>query len=231
MFKLNVLEPNRRRLNMKKHLILVVNLAFFSTCAIAQPKQSCEDYPYGQGIDVQAENGGTKILSTGRAAVSMDDVDPIMDAQEEATMKAKAQIAKFLNEDIQSDSTITKVVNESKQSDGTVKKVNRDELIARVKTLRNSTSALLRGVVPLGSCYTKAREYRVTVGLKPETIAAAERTAGAINSSVSRQPASQTGQTGGSAADSGKSSSGSDAKSNSLQGMPGHSDTSRINKF
>lgn len=219
---------------MKKLII------FFSLCvgalnpSFAQtppPAESCESYPYGAGMtDIQDAQGGTKILSTGGASVSMDDVDSIMDAREEATMSAKAMIAKFLNEDIHSDSKVDKIVVESKQSDGKTKNVNRSELITRVKSLRNSASALLRGVVPLGSCYTKGREYRVTVGIKPETISSAEQTAGAINSSMQRQGTPQPGQSGQTSS-AGAASGGTNSSGLPLQGMPGHINTTGIKKF
>ena len=44
--------------------------------------------------------------------------------------------------------------------------------------MRISSQALLRGVITLGDCYTKGTEVRVTVGVKPESINAAEGLAG-----------------------------------------------------
>ena len=55
----------------------------------------------------------------------------------------------------------------------------RTEAITRTKLLRNHSQALLRGVITIGDCYTKGTEVRVTVGMKPETVKAAEGLAGA----------------------------------------------------
>lgn len=209
--------------------IIAVMFAMFS-CFPIYAQQSCANYPYDEGIDIQDVQGGIRILATGQVSVGMDDIDSIKDAREEATIEAKAIIAKFLTEEIRSDLQIDKLINESKQADGKSVQVNRIELTTRVKSLRNSAQALLRGVVPLGSCYTKAREVRVTVGLKPETIRAAEGVAGEIGRSVSNQPSPQAGQASrqGSQAPSGGSTT---TPQQGLRGMDGHSDTDRIKKF
>ncbi len=46
--------------------------------------------------------------------------------------------------------------------------------------------------MPLGECYTKGREFRVTVGIKPETIKAAETLSSSISQSVARQSGDAT---------------------------------------
>lgn len=213
---------------MKK--IIFTSLFLLSLNTNAYSQQSCANYPFNEGIEVQDVNGGTKILSTAQVSVTMDDIDAIKDAREEATIEAKAMIAKFLTEDIKSESKIDKIVKESKQSDGKSVKVDRSELITRVKSLSNSAQALLRGVVPLGSCYTKAREFRVTVGLKPETIKSAGNIAGAISNSVSNQPTQKNSLTSSKPDTTGVINSGSGA-GQSLREMDGHSDTEKLNKF
>ncbi|MFL6353561.1 MAG: hypothetical protein ACJ74Z_17155 [Bryobacteraceae bacterium] len=161
--------------------IAATGLLFASTTLLAQ---GCRTYPYRDGIDPDliAQN---KYVATATATVSLDDVDSVKDAREEATMEAKATLAKFLTEDIQSDTTISKIVNESKTMNSTGKENVRNEAIKRTKLLRNHSQALLRGVITMGDCYTKGTEVRVTVGVKPESINAAEGLAGAINSSLS----------------------------------------------
>lgn len=209
--------------------LISVFLCLFAL-ATANAQQSCANYPYGSGeTDVQDVQGGTRILATAGVSVAMDDIDSIHDAREEATIEAKALIAKFLNEDISSDSKIDKIVNESKQSDGQSVKIDRKELVSRVKSLRNSAKALLRGVVTLGSCYTKGRELRVTVGLKPETIKSAENLAGSIKSSVSKEPTLQSGTSTGQG--SGSSESSGSGASQPLRGMDGHSNSDKLKTF
>lgn len=187
---------------------------------------SCADYPLTEGINVEDVNGGTKIVATSAASVSFDDIDSVRDAKDEATMLAKAQIAKFLNEDIQSDESVNKVVNESKTTTNAGKTATREEMITRIKSLRNSARALLRGVVILGDCYTKGTEVRVTVGIKPETITSAGNLDRNIHQSIqdSRSGAAQGRSTTSSSTSQGATSSG-------LQGVEGHSNSSRLNNF
>jgi hypothetical protein len=215
---------------------------FSGSAALAQTGQApegCGAYPYSVGTNIEDVNGGTKIISTASASVSFDDIDSIKDAREEAELEAKAAIAKFLSEGIRSDSTIDKAINETKTMSGEQKEVLRKEASVRIKRLSSSSQALLRGVVVLGDCYTKAREYRVSVGLKPETIAAAGNIASGMGSSLSSQPTptmsnqppaggtnqSSTGAQG--AAQPG----GAGSSTRPLQGSDSFSNSQRLQKF
>lgn len=196
----------------------IVAALFLGSIAVSShAQQSCANYPYTDGVNVEDVNGGTKILATASAGVSHDDIDSIKDAHEEATMEAKAAISKFLNEGIKSDSTINKIVNESKTTSGEQSERIRKELIQRVKTLSSSSQALLRGAIVLGDCYTKGREVRVSVGIKPETIKAAGKLAGSISRSATPQPA--------------PTSTNSAPTSQSLRGMDGFSNSERLKNF
>lgn len=188
---------------------------------------SCDDYP-GEGMTFEEVPGGTKILVTAGASVSFDDVDSIRDARDEATMMAKAEISKFLNEEIQSDEAINRIVNESKVTDASGKSASREEMITRVKAMRNSSRALLRGVVVLGDCYTQGREVRVSVGLKPETIAAAGKLDSSIQESIKESAnAGVDRHNGGQSPGSSSSATGSTG----LQGMGGYSNSNRLSTF
>jgi len=193
----------------------------------------CDSYPYSEGINAEDVSGGTKILATSGASVSFDDIDAIRDAKDEATLLAKAAISKFLSEEISSDESIAKAVNETKSMQGTEKENTRQEVIERVKTLRNSSQALLRGVVVLGDCYTKGREVRVSVGLKPETIKTAGTLANETSKSLSVQPTPQTGNVPSQPASAAGQSviTGSTSSSTPLQGVESHSNTERLKNF
>lgn len=196
---------------------------------MAQSGGGCETYPYTFGINIEDIKGGTKILATASAAVSFDDVDSVRDARDEALLEAKALISKFMSEGIKSEEVINKVVNETKSMSGDKKEVLRKETVERVKRLSSSSQALLRGVVPLGECYTKARELRVSVGIKPETIAQAGNLAGGMSKSLSAQPTP-------SSMNSQKSNNNMPATTQSgvsrdLQNVDSYSNTERLNKF
>lgn len=187
---------------------------------------TCAEYPYLDGINVEDVAGGTKILATATVTVTFDDVDSVKDSRTEATMEAKSLISKFMSEDIASDEKVTRVVEESKITTDKDKSATRKEMIQRVKSLRNSSRALLRGVVPLGECYTPGRELRVSVGIKPETIASAGRLAGGISDSLGAKPTPGTGS--GNAQSNGSAPSQSGRKH---QNVDGYSNTDRLKNF
>lgn len=215
-----------------KRIIQSLSVALLGSGALFFPFTAlaggCEDYPYSDGMNVENLQGGTKILATASASASFDDVDSIKDAKDDATMEAKAMISKFMTETIHSDEAVNKVVNESKSMTGTEKKVLRTELVERVKSYRNSSRALLRGVVVLGDCYTKGTEVRVSVGIKPETIAGAGKLAGSISDAANnrtpvREPSSAPARSGTGAYD--------EAKATGLQGRDNYSNTKRLDNF
>ena len=219
--------------------LVALTLGFTAHAQTAPAAEGCAAYPYTVGTNIEDVQGGTKILSTASANVSFDDVDSIKDAREEAELEAKAAIAKFLSEGIRSDTVINRAIDETKTMSGQQKEVLRKEVSSRVKQLARSSQALLRGVVVLGDCYTKGKEYRVSVGLKPETIAAAGNLASGMGSSLSAQPtpttANQSASGGGAQAPSTQQGSGQTGGSNSasrpLQGSDSFSNTQRLQKF
>lgn len=214
---------------LKNSLLAAAIVIMHPTIVFAQSGGGCDAYPYTFGINVEDVKGGTKILATASAAVSFDDVDSIRDARDEALLEAKALIAKFLSEGIKSEESINKVVNETKSMSGDKKEVLRKEVVERLKRLSSSSQALLRGVVPLGECYTKARELRVSVGIKPETIAQAGNLAGGISNSLAAQP---TPSTKGTQKPYGSAPTNApQGVSRDLQNVDSYSNTERLNKF
>lgn len=191
----------------------------------AHAQEGCSQYPYTSGMNIEDVANGVKIISTASVSVSFDDIDALNDARDEATLEAKAAIAKFMQEQIKSDQSIAKAVSETKSMQGDSKAVLRTETVQRVKALQNSAQALLRGVVALSECYTKGREFRVSVGIKPETVGQAEKLSGGISSSINRSN-NGTGASGGS-----QGTGGGGAPKQGLQGIDSYSNTERLNKF
>ena len=221
---------------MKYHFLAA--LAAQALCGTAYAA-GCDDYPFTQGINVEDVNGGTKIISTAIVSVSTDDVDSVKDAREEATIEAKTLITAWMEEAVKNKTVIDKAVNETKSMQGDNKVVTRNEVTTRVKNLFNATQGVLRGVVPLAECYTKGKELRVSVGMKPETIAAAEKAAGLVSRSLTSQPTPNGGPASNSS--SGNTASGSGTgqgatppgTTNTQKTNPvdGYSNTDRLKKF
>lgn len=150
---------------------------------------SCTSYPYTNGINIENVAGGVKILSTASVSVDFDDVDSINDARREATLTAKTEIKKLFSEMVRTDESITRAIQVTKSMQGESKSVLREETKRTVKSLSSSSAGLLQWVVPLGECYTAGREFRVSVGVKQQTISQAAQGAGAMtNGGGVRQP-------------------------------------------
>lgn len=175
----------------QKHVLMRMTLTLlFAALSAPAFSAGCDDYPFTQGINVEDVNGGIRIISTAEVSASFDDINSIKDARDEATLEAKGLISGFMSEGIRSDQVINKAVQETKSMQGETKTAIRNEVTQRIKRLASSTQALLRGVVPLGECYTKGAVFRVSVGIKPETIAQAENLAGGMPKSHANQPRS-----------------------------------------
>lgn len=172
-----------------KRFLLIVTMIVLSNTANAE---DCSTYPLTDGLSVEAtSSGGTKFMSTATATVLIDDTGEVIDALREAELYAKANISNFLNETIQNDQSLTKAVNTTVKILGDQKEITKEMVKTQLVSIRNSSQSLLKGVLKLGECYTKGEFVRVTVGLKPETIAMAAMTEASINQASSVSSASE----------------------------------------
>ena len=83
-------------------------------------------------------------------------------------------------------------------------------------------------MVKLAECYTKGEKAMVSVGLKPETIAAAEAATGAIGASVAKQPTTTeatAAASSGSTASTGTGSGGTECTDTASSGCTGTATT------
>jgi hypothetical protein len=187
----------------------------------------CDDYPKPVGLDPEALLN-MKWIATAAVPVSFDDVSAINDARTEATIAAKAMIAETLTNSAKRHDTVERAIEESSSMRDQSKDTVRNELVRRMTTLSSSAEALLRGAIVIGDCYTKGREYRVTIGIKPETIQAAEELAQTTSGSVATVPAPTTvpqrGQPQG-------KPGAAPAPRDPLSSMDGFSNTQGLTKF
>ena len=177
--------------------------------------EGCDAYPLSDGMSAEVTDRGPKIVSTASIAVNIDDQSEVLDAMKEAEMAAKAQISKFFNETISSDESVDKAVETQVKIVGDQKSTTRTELKKQLSSMRNSSQSLIKGSVKIGDCYTKGKFVRVSIGIKPETAAAAASGQQMMQGSSSAKPnTSQSAPSGG--------------KPN---GVDGFSNTSNISKF
>ena len=186
-------------------------LGFTLVCSATTLAEDCRDYPYAaRDWDAEPVEGFDfpKILSTAAAVPFSEDIEDVYDAMTEAELAAKVRIAKFLNELVASSEEREKLEQRLTEQTGNNKQKSKTTVENIRKVMTSSSQQMQKGVVVLGDCYTEGREVRVTVGLKPETIAQAEALSGAMS-----------GEQG--------AASGGD----NLQRVEGHSNTKRLDDF
>jgi hypothetical protein len=181
----------------------------------------CDNYPYADGINVEDVDGGIKIISTASVAVLSDDVDSIKDARKEAILEAKAAISKFFSESIKSEEAINRAVLETKSMQGDQKESARKEVVERVKRLQNSSQTLLRGAVVIGDCYSRGREVRASLGIKPDIISSSSKLKEAVDGKDGSRRANQTTP----------QATGKGPQRNIPSGVEEYSNTKQLEKF
>lgn len=211
---------------------------------VAHADDSCANYPLPgmSAFEINPDTGSLRIISTGSAAVDFDDVRAINDAREEAEIDAKRYISQSLKDPVVTKTAIQRAVdtNRTLTTDDEKNKV-RQELTQKVTELSSSSAAILRGSIPIGSCYTKSREFRVTYALTSATIGAAGAAAGEMGESLLKKPtpsesslkqgAAQVQAAPATAAPRSGEGPSATEKSGTLRGLDGFSDTSRLSKF
>jgi len=197
-----------------KTIYFVILSVFLSQAAFAE---DCSDYPYSKGVNVVLVDDGTKILSTAMTSVLFDDMDLYVDALEEAELEAKASISKFLEEEVAksctTDKSIISLVNISNQDGVALKTADATKVKSTLCRMSSTTQSVLRGAVVIGSCYTPGEQVRVTVGIKPETTAAAKELSNSMEKSINYLDSSE--QTNGS----------------TLTSVDGYSNTDQLSEF
>lgn len=176
---------------MKSTPIIAILFFLTSTGALAS---GCGSYPYTSGMSVEKVPGGVKIIATGSASVMFGTVSAVNSARQIATLRAKSMISNFLIEGIHDHTTVKNVVDESSRLKGKTRQAERTKVITIIEKMSSNSAALLRGVVPLGSCYTKGQEVRVSVGIKPQTINDATNLSRNISSSRPHLSANTTNE-------------------------------------
>lgn len=175
---------------------------------VAAPAQgNCDNYDYQAGdSEVVFEEGGKfKIISTAAASVSFDKPNVLMMARRNAEMQAKAMLAEYVNQRLSTEDSINQEMAQSsslkKLADGSAEEqASLDEAMKQARSIAGRADAVLRGVLPLGSCYTKGSEVRVTVGIKSDTVANATQLGETMGVNAAQAYGTETAQPAATAA-------------------------------
>ncbi len=138
--------------------------------------QTLKEMPDGPMIRIN-DDGSYQIMCVATATYDFNDPDDVLDARNQATMRAKAGIAKFLNEEISSQEAMEKATQKvSQNSTEEGKKVSKTSIAHTYESIRSSARALLTGVVVLEDAKIPDGDeggyYKVMVGVSSKTIAA-----------------------------------------------------------
>ena len=153
------------------------------------------DQPDGVAITLKPD-GSFQIFARGTGTYDFNDPDDIKDARRDGTLRAKANLSKFLKEKVASKEGLDEVSKKSKSmtSDGQVQKVSVSKESVKIATesIRNESDAILTGVITLKDQKVprgNGGEIQVTVGVSSKTLLAAQKVAQGINQSLSSREA------------------------------------------
>ena len=159
------------------------------------------DQPDGVAITVKPD-GTFQIFARGTGTYDFNDPDDIKDARRDGTMRAKANLSKFLKEKVASKEGLDEVSKKSKSmtSDGQVQKVavSKESVKIATESIRNESDAILTGVITLKDQKVprgNGGEIQVTVGISSKTLKAAQMAAQGINQSLQNRDAPANGGT------------------------------------
>lgn len=144
-----------------------------------------------QGITIDTDEAGNlrRIYATGRQPVEFPDSRGISTAQKIAEERAKAEIIKFLQQDVTSQTLVNELEATSTttsryqgaSADGISKEGQRRLATSLSETIGSFSKGTLRGVVVLEAGYDDKREEAwVRVGVSQETMAMARSTQNAL---------------------------------------------------
>ena len=150
------------------------------------------DEPDGVSLAIDEEDGSYKIFARGTGVYDFDDEDDRQEALQEATLKAKANLSKFLNETIATDegleSMSKKAKTLSKNGDVTTQAVTKESVKTTGLSIRNSSKTLLTGAITLESKRIPGNgdggTYQVTIGVSSKTAAAAKEISNRMTDSL-----------------------------------------------
>ena len=197
-------------------LLLTCGLLLAGSVSFAQDAQLKEnagnptvqqelDQPDGVALTLKPD-GSFQIFARGTGVYDFNDPDDIKDARRDGTLRAKANLAKFLKEKVSSSEGVDEVSKKSKamSSDGTVQKaaVSKESVKVATESIRNSAEAILTGVITLKEQQIPrggGGEIQITVGISSKTLKAAQQLGKGINESLANRDA-DSAQGGGSAA-------------------------------
>lgn len=105
--------------------------------------------PEGVSIELDGDNRFVRLKAVGESRLLIGDRADVQRGVKVATLKAKAAIARYLAEDVSSEEVLTQTAESTQTSNGQVSGITRSDAEKLTETIRNSSGALLKGIVVL----------------------------------------------------------------------------------
>ena len=146
------------------------------------------------GIEIVFTPDGTnweKIIANGESELLFGDRKDVRKATSKAILRAKANIAKFMQEKLTTTETleeITKTIANSINSNGTVSTAAERKTVETViESISNSSEAILKGIIVLEQQINQEDKYvKIQVGVSRKTMKAADSLSHDMNRNMSQ---------------------------------------------
>lgn len=155
-----------------------------------------EDLANPDGVAIRSfPDGSFQIFSRGTGTYDFNDPDDIRDATQQASLRAKAHIAKFLKEDLTSDEGMANATEKIKEcsKNGTTKtaKVSKKSVSKMGEMITSHSKALLTGVITISTQKIPSGdddgEIQVTLGVSTKTLKAVAKLGQGMNKALADQ--------------------------------------------
>lgn len=196
----------------------IITLTIIVLSLLASPVQSAEvaeyiDQPTGAKVKFNDDNSIKSITAKGEAELVFGDRKDIRVATQKASMRAKAMIAKFMKERLQSEEVMDDLTKTATQTEvGGKITGTRKTLEVQREIITNSADAMLKGLVTLIQDVNRDEKYvAVTLGTNEKFMRAADSLKGKMNRNLDTQAQNSSSSNPSSQAETGRTIKTSDA--------------------
>lgn len=136
-----------------------------------------------------------KIIARGEADLRFGDRKDVRQSTQKALMRAKASIAKFLNEKLKSSETMDEMTKTMTEINDMTSSASRKSVEVLIEKISNSAKEILKGVLVLEQNINQKEKYVVvTAGMSRKTMRTADSMKNTIRQDLSRPKQTQQRQ-------------------------------------
>jgi hypothetical protein len=149
---------------------LVITLSSVNLLIVPAHAEEIIDSITGVSYDVDENGNFERLRSTGEADLKIGDRRDITTAKQKATLRAKANIAKFLNERLTSEEVMSNIEKTISTHDGSSSTVNRETIENYMERIQVNADAILKGVIVVKEDINVPEKYvQIEVGYSQKT--------------------------------------------------------------